>query len=394
MNPYKSLKSLPHDMWILFFATLINRSGTMVLPFLVLYLTQDLHVAATSAGLLIAFYGGGALLTAPFAGRLSDKLGALKVMIYSLIISGILLIVYSFITEYIFLIALTLIWAVVSEAFRPANLAYISEVVSADQRRVAYALNRLAINIGMSIGPVAAGFLSLIDYSIIFYVDGITSIIAGFFLIYAPWEKSSATVSSAYIPDADIHILNHSDSNKKLIYFLVAMIPVSMVFFQHISTMPLFVVDELGISTATYGLLFAINTGLVIVFEVPLNDYLGKFKEGRVLAVGAFLTGLGFGGMAFCTDVFSIAVTIVIWTIGEMIILPISVSYVSNIAPENKRGAYMGFYQMIFNLAFTAGPWLGTIIMETQGSKILWYAIFVLGLISTLMMLKLDKTKK
>ncbi len=391
MNPYKSLKSLPHDMWILFFATLINRSGTMVLPFLALYLTQDLRVAATSAGLLIAFYGGGALLTAPFAGRLSDKLGALKVMIFSLIISGILLIVYSFITEYIFLIALTLIWAVVSEAFRPANLAYISEVVSADQRRVAYALNRLAINIGMSIGPVAAGFLSLIDYSIIFYVDGITSIIAGIFLIYAPWEKSNNTISSTETSEEDIKTLNHSDSNKKLIYFLIAMIPISMVFFQHISTMPLFVVDELGISAATYGLLFAINTGLVILFEVPLNDYLGKFKEGRVLAVGAFLTGLGFGGMAFCTDVFSVAITIVIWTVGEMIILPISVSYVSNIAPDNKRGAYMGFYQMIFNLAFTMGPWLGTIIMETHGSRILWYAIFILGLISTLMMLKLDK---
>jgi MFS family permease len=258
---------------------------------------------------------------------------------------------------------------------------------------VAYALNRLAINIGMSIGPVAAGFLSLIDYSIIFYVDGITSIIAGFFLIYAPWTKSNTRSSSTDIYDEETQINIDADSNRKLIYFLIAMIPVSMVFFQHISTMPLFVVNELGISTATYGLLFAINTGMVILFEVPLNDYLGKFKEGRVLAVGAFLTGLGFGGMAFCTDVISIAVTIVIWTIGEMIILPISVAYVSNIAPDNKRGAYMGFYQMIFNLAFTVGPILGTIVMETHGSKILWYAIFILGLISTLMMLKLDKTK-
>ena len=209
-------------MWILFFATLINRSGTMVLPFLALYLTQDLKVAATLAGLLIAFYGGGALLTAPFAGRLSDKLGALKVMIYSLIISGILLIVYSFINEYAWLIVLTLMWAVVSEAFRPANLALISEVVLPEQRRTAYALNRLAINIGMSIGPVLAGFISLIDYTLIFYVDGITSIIAGIFLVYAPWTKSSSNVSSTEIPVEDNYNINDAESRQKLIYFLIA----------------------------------------------------------------------------------------------------------------------------------------------------------------------------
>ena len=175
----------------------------------------DFKFSATFAGLLIAFYGGGALLTAPFAGRLSDKLGSLKVMIYSLILSGIILLIYAFVYEYEWLLVLTVIWAIVSEAFRPASLSIISEVVLPEQRRVAYALNRLAINIGMSIGPVAAGFLSLIDYSIIFYVDGITSIIAGFFLIYAPWIKSNTTNASADISDKEIQININADSNKK-----------------------------------------------------------------------------------------------------------------------------------------------------------------------------------
>lgn len=380
-------------MWILFFATLINRAGTMVLPFLALYLTQDLKVAATSAGLLIAFYGGGALLTAPFAGKLSDRFGSLRVMIYSLIISGFPLIIYSFLEGFEWLIVLTLVWAIVSEAFRPASLAIISEVVLPEQRRTAYALNRLAINAGMSIGPVLAGFISLFDYSIIFYVDGITSIIAGVFLIYAPWTKTGIINSPQDRSVNEITAAFAPNNNKKLLYFLVAMIPVSIVFFQHISTMPLFVVGELGISTAVYGLLFAINTGLIIIFEVPLNDYLNRWKEGKVLAAGAFLTGLGFGGMAFCTDVISIAITIVIWTIGEMIILPISAVYISNIAPEKNRGAYMGFYQMVFNFAFTAGPWFGMIIFESYGSRILWIGTFALGIVSTLMLIKIDNSK-
>jgi MFS family permease len=157
--------------------------------------------------------------------------------------------------------------------------------------------------------------------------------------------------------------------------------------------MPLFVVGELGISSATFGLLFAINTGMVILFEVPLNDYLSKWNESKVLAAGAFLTGLGFGGMALSYDVFTIVITIIIWTIGEMILLPISAAYISNIAPDKSRGTYMGFYQMVFNFAFAAGPWLGIQILDLYGSKILWTCIFLLGLVSTILMLKLKSTK-
>ena len=132
----------------------------MVLPFMALYAVEELEVSVAKAGLILAFYGIGAFISAPFAGKLSDRLGAVNLMRISLISSGIFLIIYSFVTSFIAFLVLTLIWAVIAEAYRPASMSFISDEVSADRRKTAFALNRLAINLGMSIGPVIGGILS------------------------------------------------------------------------------------------------------------------------------------------------------------------------------------------------------------------------------------------
>ena len=183
MNPWRGLNNLPKSMWLLFSATLINRSGTMVLPFLAIYLTQKVGITPERAGFVLAFYGLGALVTSPIIGKLSDKIGSLRIMKFSLIASGLMMFAYSFVTEFTMIIIVTFLLSVISEAFRPANLSLISDIVDSNMRRPAFALNRLAINIGMSIGPVAGGFLALLNFHYIFYVDGITSIISGIFLV-------------------------------------------------------------------------------------------------------------------------------------------------------------------------------------------------------------------
>ncbi|MEJ2613452.1 MAG: MFS transporter, partial [Ignavibacteriaceae bacterium] len=204
MNPWKGLKNLPHNMWIIFFTTLINRAGTMVLPFLTLYMTSKEGLSAGDAGLVIAVYGAGALITAPLSGKLSDKIGPLLLMKLSLIATGLFLFVYSLVNQYYLILALTFVLAIINESFRPANLSIISQVVTQRQRRSAFALNRLAINLGMSIGPVLGGVLTLINFSLIFYIDGLTSILAGIFLVFARWQP----VKSETEPDHNNTIIN------------------------------------------------------------------------------------------------------------------------------------------------------------------------------------------
>lgn len=385
---------MPHNMWVLFWATLINRSGTMVLPFLALYMTKRFGYSEADSGLVLAVYGVGALITAPTIGKISDKVGSFRIMKTSLFLTGLMFFIYTFISNYYLILGFTFLLAVINEAFRPANLSLISEVVTPSQRRTAFALNRLAINLGMSIGPVVGGLLTLINFSIIFYVDGITSLIAVLFLVTSRWEKIWETEDSnaTHVNGETKHLGALKDRN--LVFFLLALIPVAMVFFQHMSSMPLFLVNDLGFSAATYGALTIVNTGLIILIEVPLNNYLSTWSDKKNLTIGAVLTALGFGGMAFAHNIPFLIVTIIIWTFGEMIVFPASATYVSEIAPAKKRGEYMGFYQMSFSISFMAGPWLGTLVLENYGSFTLWIGTFAFCIVSAMMMMRLKSAPK
>jgi predicted MFS family arabinose efflux permease len=385
MNPYKGLKGLPHDMWALFFTSLINRSGTMVIPFLALYLTKKIGVSPAEAGTALLVYGAAAFIAAPLTGKLSDKLGSLKVMKFALYGSGVLFFAYSFITNYNWILVATFILAAVNESFRPANLSMITEIVAPPQRRMAFALNRLAINAGMSIGPVIGGFLTLIDFHYLFYANAVASIAAGIYFSSIKWsslagsEKEKTTEEVSKIRFAIF-------SDRRFLFFLFAVIPANLVFFQHLGALPLYIVNDLGYSTAAFGLFGSINTILIIIAEVPLNNWMNDTPYKKSLMLGALFAGIGFGGFAIATTTFPLVIAIIVFTIGEMIFFPVTASYTSEIAPADRRGEYMGYYQMTFSFAFSAGPWLGTVVYQNYGSEILWSGALVLGLITAALM--------
>ncbi len=382
MNPWKGVRGLSRDLWVIYTATLINRSGTMVLPFLALYLTTQLHEDAATAGLILTFYGLGALVTAPFIGKLSDKIGSLTVMKISLFFSGVLLIFYPFITGFPLLLAVTLVWSIINEAFRPAVMSLISYIAPADKRRTAFAMNRLVINLGMSIGPVAAGFLAQLNFSIIFYVDAATAIAAALFLSFYPIRHK---IDKEEIEREVEKLQSHKGivlKDIRFLFFLLAITPATMVIFQHLGVLPLYLVKDLHFQTSTFGMLTAVNTVLIIFVEVPLNTAMNNWSEKKSLALGALLIGVGFGATAFVSSVIPLIITIIIWTFGEMILFPASSSFAAEISPPNRRGEYMGYFQMSFSLAFTLGPWLGTLVYDNLGGKEVWFAAFIVSLIS------------
>lgn len=387
MNPWAGVKGLPREMWVLFYTTLINRSGTMVIPFLVLYLTQKIGVTASEAGTALLVYGIGGFISSPITGIIADKIGALRVMKISLMGTSIVIFIYGFITNYYLILVFSFIFAVINEAFRPANLSLISEISTPAQRRISIALNRLGINIGMSIGPVIGGFIILLDYHFLFYLNAIASFAAGMYLAFAPWI--SAVKSKSVSEDASHHTKLNSSvlRDKNFLFFLFAITPVQLVFFQHIGGLPLYIVDDLKYSTAAFGLLSAINTVLVIIAEVPLNNMMSSMSYKRSMFIGAMFAAIGFGALAIARDVTPLIISIIIWTIGEMIFFPVSAAYASEVAPPKKRGEYMGYFQMTFSFAFSAGPWLGTIVYEKFGSIILWISALVMGLVTAVFML-------
>ncbi len=365
----------------------------MVIPFLLLYLTQKIGVTASEAGVALLVYGIGAFLSAPLTGKFADKIGALKVMKLSLIGTSAVMVIYGLITNYYFILVFTFVLSVINEAFRPANLSLITEIVTPSQRRLAFALNRLGINIGMSIGPVAGGFLILIDYHFLFYVNALASLAAGAYLIVTPRTTLSEPEFKAEEASSLLQLNSSVFKDAKFLFFLIAVVPANLVFFQHIGGLPLYIVDDLKYSTAAFGLLSAINTVIIIFIEVPLNDMMSKMSYSRSMFIGALLAAIGFGAMAVARDIAPLIMTIIIWTFGEMIFFPVTAAYASEIAPVKKRGEYMGYFQMTFSFAFSAGPWLGTVVYEKFGSVILWSAALVMGSITAVLMLLIKENK-
>ena len=386
LNPWRGLGGLPREVWLLFATNLINRAGMMVLPFLVLYLTRELGFSLARAGSMLAVYGASAIVFGPIGGRLSDRIGALPVMRVSLIASGLVLFLFPLAKSFVAVAAMTVFWAGCAEMFRPASLAAITHVVAPEQRRQAFALNRLAINLGMSIGPALGGFLATVSFHAMFAVDAVTTLLAGTLLAVTPWRAFSGVNSEAANrqgsrigPATILH-------DGRFLVFLCGVILVGIVFFQHESALPLYLVQYLHLSPAFYGMLFTINTLLIVGLEVPIVTATAHWRNRRSLIIGCLLFAIGFGALGVIASPGGVIATVVVWTFGEMLLFPALSAHMAEIAPENRRGAYMGAYSMSLSISLTIGPWMGTQLLAILGPVRVWFVMFALGALAALLM--------
>jgi MFS family permease len=292
---------------------------------------------------------------------------------------------------------MTILFAMTNEAFRPANLALVGELGPAEHRKSAFALSRLAVNLGMSVGPAVGGMLAQISFPLLFIVDGVTSLVAAAILALSSFhvavlehERKNARPREPK-PARKLALLPSAlQVDTTLRVFLLGIFPVSVVFFQHESAMPLYLVRDLHFSESAYGMLFTLNTLLIIFLEIPLNSATAHWPHRRTLAVGSLLFAIGFGSLALAHTLLQVAATVAIWTFGEMILFPGMSAYISEIAPEGMQGEYMGFYMMALSLAFMAGPWIGTLALEHYGARVLWISTLFVGLVSVVLLGRLD----
>jgi predicted MFS family arabinose efflux permease len=398
LKHWKSLGSLPRPVWIVCASTLVNRAGSMVLSFLVLYLTRERGFSPEHAGFVLFIYGIGAIAGAPIAGRLADRWGSVPLMRASLVLSGVMLLLYPLARTPGAILAVTAVLAMVTESFRPAAMSFFGETVEPARRKSAFSLYRLAINLGMAIGPAVGGILATISFRYLFVADGATSLAAAAVLILAAMPRKTAATRSAPGGAAPttatrLRLSTAAHADLRFLFFLASVLPVCVVFFQHISSMPLFIVQDLGLSPRTFGLLFSLNCLLIVLLEVPLNAATSHWPHRRTLALGALLSGAGFGAMAFARDFASLAATVVLWTFGEMLFFPASAAYATDIAPDARRGEYSGLYTMMFSVAFAVGPWAGTVVLERAGARLLWGLTFLLGALAAAMFLRMPEPK-
>jgi len=268
--------------------------------------------------------------------------------------------------------------------FRPASLAAMTGVVPPAQRKAAFALNRLAINLGMSVGPALGGFLATVSFNWMFVVDAVTTIAAGAVLSLTAWRPDGA--GEVKTKAAESGQAGTIFADRTFLVFLGGVLLVGIVFFQHEAALPLYLDRELRTSPAFYGMLFTINTILIVAFEVPLNMATAHWPNTRALVIGCMLFAFGFGSLALVASAAGVIWTVVIWTFGEMMLFPAMSAHMGDIAPENRRGAYMGAYTMALSVAFTLGPWAGVSLLAALGPTVIWLVMFALGALAAALM--------
>jgi predicted MFS family arabinose efflux permease len=229
------------------------------------------------------------------------------------------------------------------------------------------------------------GFLILYSFPLIFWVDGVTSLLAAVVLTITLTHYSTHEQTS----DADWKLWKAMVRDRRLILFLCAVVIIFTTIFQYFSTIPYVCVHELGLPASAYGLLFIVNTLLIVTIEVPLNLAMSKWHHHHSLALGALFTAVGFGAMLFVSGFWGVVIIIVIWTFGEMIFVPSSSAYVADIAAPERRGMYMGIFQMAGNVAFTLSGWMGMKILESFGSAVLWIFLFGICIVAALLTLSM-----
>ncbi len=382
-----SYSGLPSTVWLLAGVTLINRSGTSVLFFMMLYLTGTLHFSPTEAGGLLSLYGAGAMAGSWLGGHFSDRIGTKNIQLISLFIGGISYLVLSEMRSAFFIGLLFFIVAMLIESYRPASATALGNACPPEKRARAYALNRLAINVGVALGPAVGGFLAVYDYAYVFYLEGGTSIMAAFLLLFFFHEPP---VSRPYRQD-DIPGELSPWRDKVFIRVFILMLLTGIIFNQLFNTWPVYLRETVALTEERLGLLLAFNALLVVSFEMAIVHHIRRYKMLPMIALGIGLMCLGFG-MVFWYDGYPYLIfTVAVWSIGEMLAFPQLSAFIANRADDRRRGAYMGAFTFSFSASFVIGPILGPYIYARFGPAILWNAVILTGLLIMAGFYRLDR---
>ena len=384
-----TFKGLSPEVWWLALITLINRAGAMVIPFLSLYLTKDMGFSLTSVGWILTFFGLGSVAGSWLGGKLTDKIGYYKVMIWSLILSGFLFAGLQFLTGFWYICMGVFLVMAVTDAFRPAVFVALSAYSKPRNKTRSVTLIRLAINLGFSAGPAAGGFIITgMSYNGLFWIDGITCLIAGIILFNVLNPKKTK-------PLDEIAVENPKSAYGDIPYwiFIISIILFGFVFMQYFSTIPLYYKDAHKLSEDQIGLLMALNGLLIFAFEMPLVKYMESRNWTMItnIILGCLLTGLSFLILNLTHWAGILIIGMFIMTIGEMIAFPFSNAFAMQRAKRGKQGEYMALYSIAFSVSHIFGHNSGMQLIAGYSYEITWFIMFGLCIISCLLLVLLYK---
>lgn len=382
-----NFKGFSREIWILTLITFINRAGTMVLPFLSKYLKEDLHFSYSQVGWIMVWFGVGSMAGSWLGGKLSDKIGFYKIMVFSLLVSGMMFFGLQFVTSFEGLCVSMFAIMVVADMFRPAMFVSLGAYAKPENRTRALTLVRLAINLGFATGPAMGGLIIMsMGYKGLFWADGATCIIAILIFALLVKEKKEKAKSKE---EKQLLELNRESvfKDKPFWIFLVTCLITGILFFQLFTTMPLYYKEQFNLSELQTGLLLTLNGIIIFFLEMPIVSYVerNKMNKVKVVSIGCLLMAISLFLMLINTWVGILVIMMLFMTFAEMFSFPFSNSFALSRAPKGHEGRYMAIFTMSFSLAHILSAKVGMEIIDNFGYQMNWAFMGLIGVIGTLL---------
>ncbi|MFJ2304415.1 MDR family MFS transporter [Streptomyces sp. NPDC087787] len=368
----ETVSGLPREFWWLWTSTLVNRLGAFVATFMALYLTLDRGYSASYTGLVAALHGLGGVVSSLAGGVMADRLGRRPTLLVAQSATAVSVAALGFVRDPVAIAAVAFLVGMASNASRPAVQAMMADIVRPEDRVRAFSLNYWAVNLGFAVSSMAAGFIA--EYS---YLAG--------FLLEAAMTMACAIVVFLRVPESrpgpDDHASQAGDGKAVNLWTVLrdgrfmgvvgASFLVAVVFMQGSVGLPI-AMGRAGFTPADYGTALAVNGFLIVALQIPVTRFIEHRDPARLLIISSLLAGYGFGLTAFAGSVGVFALTVCVWTLGEMINAPTQTGLVVRLSPAHGRGRYQGVYTLSWSVAALVAPLMSGTVIDRFGAEWLW----------------------
>ncbi|AOW20395.1 MFS transporter [Urechidicola croceus] len=388
-----SFKGLSKEIWWLALVTFINRAGTMILPFMSKYLKEDLEFTYVQVAVIMSFFGVGSTIGSWIGGKMTDKIGFYKVMIYSMLLTGFLFFGLQYVKTFWGLCFSILFIMSIADMFRPAMFVSLNTYSKPENRTRSLTLIRLAINLGFTVGPFIAGIIIVSHgYDLLFWIDGITCILSILLFTYLVKEKKSKPKEKK----EEVDLLDASATvfrDKPYWIFLGISFSMGIIFFPLFHTMPIYHFEHYGLTAVYTGLLFLLNGFLIFLLEMPMVHWIEKKKipPTKLIVYASILMATSIFLLLIDTWSGILIVSMLFITVGEMVGFPYTNAFAMKRAKIGNEGRYMGLYSMSFSIAHIFSPYM-LIVVGILGYPITFLVLGIFGILAVVLSIWLRKT--
>lgn len=394
-NYINNFKGFPREIWVLTIITFINRAGTMVVPFLSKYMKDDLHFSYSQIGWIMVCFGLGSIVGTWVSGKLIDKIGFYKIMVFSLFSSGIIFIALQQLKSFESLCIGIFILTSVADMFRPAMLVSLNSFTKKENRTRALTLVRAAVNLGFLFGPALGGLLIMnMGYEYLFYTDGATCILA--VLVFVVFVKEKKLPFKIKNKITSLGSKNIAFKDKSFVLHLFISMISGVLFFQIFTTLPLYHKEQFDLPEFYSGLLLGVNGLIMLFFELPIVNYVEKINANRlkVISIGVLLMAISFALLYFVKVQEILVIMMIFMTFGAMLTFPFANSFAMSRAHTGHEGKYMAIFTMSYSFAHIFSAKTGMEIIQKYGYETNWFFMSGLGFLAFIMIFWLNSVVK